>query len=65
MLHDVRATVRALARRPGLSFTVMLTLTLGIGANSAIFSESNLERRQSTMLVAPGRLEEWQRMNRS
>jgi len=38
MLHDVRATVRALARRPGLSFTVMLTLTLGIGANAAIFS---------------------------
>lgn len=29
MLHDVHAAVRALARRPGLTFTVILTLTLG------------------------------------
>ena len=34
----IRTAVRSLARRPGLSITIFLTLALGIGANSAIFS---------------------------
>lgn len=87
MRDQFRSAVRSLVHRPALAAAVIVTLTLGIGANSAIFSavdaillkplpypeadrlvsvyESNLARRQSTQLVAPGRLEEWNRMNRT
>jgi predicted permease len=90
MLHEWRTALRSLARRRGLTFTVVLTLMLGIGANSAIFSavdavllrplpypapdrlvavyELNAApgaRRSATQLVAPVRLEEWNRLNHS
>ncbi|HEY7497458.1 MAG TPA: ABC transporter permease [Vicinamibacterales bacterium] len=38
MSHEWRAALRSLIRRRGLSATIILTLALGIGANSAIFS---------------------------
>ncbi len=38
MLRDLRFAARSLARTKGLAVTVILTLALGIGANSAIFS---------------------------
>jgi predicted permease len=37
-LNDLKFAFRSLARSKGLTFTVVLTLALGIGANSAIFS---------------------------
>lgn len=37
-MTDLRFAFRSLARAKGLSFTVVLTLALGIGANAAIFS---------------------------
>ena len=36
--EDVRFALRKFARAPGLSLAAVVTLVLGVGANSAIFS---------------------------
>ena len=47
VFNDVRYAVRMIARRPALSAIIVVTLALGIGANTAIFSLVN------TVLLRP------------
>jgi len=41
LIKDIRYGVRGLVKRPGISFIAIITLAIGIGANSAIFSAVN------------------------
>ncbi len=54
--QDVRIGSRMLARNPGFTFTVILTLALSIGANTAIFSIVNALLLKNLPYPHPDRL---------
>ena len=57
MLQDLRYALRTLARSPGLSLAAVLTLGLGIGANTAMFGVvDRLFFRPPAHVVSPDRV---------
>ena len=40
-VHDIRHSIRSLARQPGFVMVAVLSLALGMGVNTAVFSAVN------------------------
>src|SRR5258708_3083539 len=56
--QDLRYALRLFRRNPGFAFVAILSLTLGIGANTALFQVVNAVRLQSLPIADPSTLAE-------
>ncbi len=52
-MHDIRLALRQLRKSPGFALTVILTIALGIGANTAIFTLVHAVLMKSLPVVDP------------
>ena len=56
MFHDIRYAWRSLSRTPGFTIAALLTLALGIGATTAIFSLVNATLLKPVPYPEPDRI---------